>query len=87
MPSIFTPNGDGVNDVIRPSLPGVAKFQCYKVYNRWGNLVFETLDATKGWDGTFKGALQPADTYIWIIQGEDRFGKAVKGTGMFTLAR
>jgi gliding motility-associated-like protein/uncharacterized repeat protein (TIGR01451 family) len=86
-PDIFTPNGDGINETIRPSIPGIRKFRCFKVYNRWGNLVFETTDASRGWDGKFRGSDQPADTYIWLVEGADTAGKEVKRTGMFTLIR
>jgi len=59
MPTVFTPNQDGKNDIVKPSLPGMGKFQCFKIYNRWGNLVFETFEKGKGWDGTLKGTPQP----------------------------
>ena len=86
-PDIFSPNGDGINDLIKPSIPGIRKFRCFKVYNRWGNLVFETTDSSKGWDGKFRYADQPAETYIWLVEGVDTAGKEVKRTGMFTLIR
>jgi gliding motility-associated-like protein len=86
-PDIFSPNGDGINDTVKPSIPGIKKFRCYKVYNRWGNLVFETTDSSKGWDGKFRYADQPAETYIWLVEGVDTAGKEVKRTGMFTLIR
>jgi gliding motility-associated-like protein len=85
MPNVFTPNGDGVNDEIKPSVPGMKKFICFKIYNRWGNLLFESFNKDKGWNGTFRGQLQPSDTYIWIVQGEDKDGKPMKATGMLTM--
>jgi gliding motility-associated-like protein len=87
MPSVFTPNGDGINDVVTPIVPGMAKFECFKIYNRWGNLVFEGLTPSQGWDGKYRGALQPNDTYIWIVLGQDRQGKPIKATGQITLVR
>ena len=87
LPDIFTPDGDGVNEEIKPYMPGLKKLRCFKVYNRWGNLIFETTDPNKGWDGKFRGANQPADNYIWLIEGVDTAGKDVKKTGMFILAR
>jgi gliding motility-associated-like protein len=87
LPNTFTPNGDGVNDVLKPMMPGMGKFQCFRVYNRWGNMIFESLTPNKGWDGTYRGVLQPNETYIWIVLGEDKKGKPLKGTGMVTLVR
>ncbi|MEY3324683.1 MAG: hypothetical protein RLZ11_997, partial [Bacteroidota bacterium] len=87
MPTIFTPNGDGKNDVVKPSVPGMKKFECFKVYNRWGNLIFECYNVLQAWDGTYKGVIQPAETYIWIVQGQDGQGKPMRETGMITLIR
>jgi gliding motility-associated-like protein len=87
MPTVFTPNKDGKNDVVKPSVPGMKKFECYKIYNRWGNLIFECYTELKGWDGTFKGVLQPAETYIWVVQGQDGQGKPMRESGMITLMR
>ncbi|MBL7697956.1 MAG: gliding motility-associated C-terminal domain-containing protein [Chitinophagaceae bacterium] len=87
MPTLFSPNGDGKNDVIRPIIPGIKTFQYLKIFNRWGNLVFESKDANKGWDGTIGGRPQPQDTYIWISSGIDKDGKQVTVKGLFTLIR
>ncbi|MFN5421780.1 MAG: gliding motility-associated C-terminal domain-containing protein, partial [bacterium] len=87
MPDVFTPNGDGVNEVLKPVVPGMGKFECFKIYNRWGNLVFDGRTPSQGWDGRYRGALQPNDTYIWIVLGEDKQGKPMKATGTVTLVR
>ena len=87
VPTVFTPNGDGINDVVTPVVPGMAKFECFKIYNRWGNLVFEGLTPNQSWDGKYRGILQPNDTYIWIVLGQDRLGKTMKATGQLTLVR
>jgi gliding motility-associated-like protein len=87
MANVFTPNGDGINDEIKPVLLGIDKFVCFKVYNRWGNLVFETTDREKGWNGDFRGAGQGTETFQWLVEGYDRNGKLVKRTGMITLLR
>jgi gliding motility-associated-like protein/uncharacterized repeat protein (TIGR01451 family) len=86
-PDIFTPNDDDINDVIKPSIPGIRKFVCFKVYNRWGNLIFYTTDPNKGWDGKYKGANQPAETYMWIVEGFDSSGKKINKSGMLSLMR
>lgn len=56
IPNTFTPNGDGFNDVFKVRGPQFAIFY-FAVYNRWGQLIFETNDITQGWDGTYKGKL------------------------------
>jgi gliding motility-associated-like protein len=87
VPRVFTPNGDGTNDVLKPILVGIAQFHYFSVYNRWGNLVFTTQDANLGWDGRFKGVLQPVETYLWIAEGIDNQGKKVVQKGMVSLVR
>ncbi|MBL7735125.1 MAG: Ig-like domain-containing protein, partial [Chitinophagaceae bacterium] len=87
VPKIFTPNGDGVNDVIRPIITGSFNFHSFDVYNRWGNLVFSTRDRNVGWDGRLKGVLQPNETYLWMISGTDRNNVRVQRKGMFSLVR
>jgi gliding motility-associated-like protein/uncharacterized repeat protein (TIGR01451 family) len=87
VPDVFTPNGDGINDIIKPITPGIRKFRWFRIYNRWGNLVFEAADAQKGWDGKFRGKEQPAETYIWVVEGADSRGISIKKTGMLNLVR
>ena len=87
VPDVFTPNGDGDNDVISPVVPGIKRLRCFEVYNRWGNLIFTTNEIGKGWDGKFRGKDQPAESYLWLIEGVDSRGNRVKKTGMFTLIR
>ena len=70
VPSVFTPNGDGHNDIIFAKGWGVKQFRRFQIYNRWGQLVFETDDKTQGWNGTFNGMAQPADTYTYFIEVE-----------------
>ncbi len=68
MPNAFTPNGDGVNEEIRPRGGNVVEYE-YRVYNRWGELVFQTNDPQEGWDGTNQnGKPQPIGTYVYYIQ-------------------
>ena len=87
VPPVFTPNGDGTNDVLKPILVGIADFHYFNVYNRWGNLIFTTGDPGTGWDGTFKGVAQPVETYLWIAEGVDVAGKKVVQKGMTSLVR
>lgn len=84
VPNAFTPNGDGVNDIFRAVPVGMVKTDYFRVFNRYGQLVFETNEWLKGWDGRFKGKLQPSGTYVWFVKGLDKNGRIVemKGTIM-----
>ena len=59
----------------------------WKIYNRWGQVVFETADRKQGWDGTFKGALQAADVYVYTLDVEFSDGKKLRKTGDINLLR
>ncbi|MGN6801714.1 MAG: gliding motility-associated C-terminal domain-containing protein [Ginsengibacter sp.] len=63
----FTPNGDGLNDYLYPLNAFKADKLDFKVYNRLGQLIFESHDGTRKWDGTFKGEPQDAGTYVWTL--------------------
>jgi gliding motility-associated-like protein len=82
VPNSFTPNGDGLNDVFRAIPVGMANTTYFRIFNRNGQLMFETNQFLKGWDGTFNGKLQPSGTYVWIVAGTDKNYKKVvmKGT-------
>lgn len=87
VPNAFTPNGDGVNDVFRGVAPGIQATFYFKIFNRWGLLVYESKDVQKGWDGTYMGMLQPTAVYVWIIKGLDVNSKPVELRGTVTLIR
>ncbi len=87
IPNTFTPNGDGLNDVFRPIPVGISKTDWFRIFNRYGEQIFETNQWLKGWDGTFKGKPQGNGVYIWIIKGTDRNGKTVEMKGTVMLAR
>ncbi|RYZ61834.1 MAG: T9SS type B sorting domain-containing protein, partial [Chitinophagaceae bacterium] len=87
VPTAFTPNRNNANDVLRPVLYNIASLSYFKVYNRWGQLVFETTEMGKGWDGTIKGNLQPTETYSWILQCTDNNGNVIKKSGRSLLIR
>jgi gliding motility-associated-like protein len=86
IPSAFSPNRDGVNDVFLVKGFGIAKFSM-KVYNRWGSLMFETNDPSVGWNGYFNGALQPMDAYAYLINLEFSDGTTATKNGSVTLLR
>jgi gliding motility-associated-like protein len=87
VPKAFSPNGDGLNDRIKPETVGIKQIRLFRVINRWGVIVYEAKSTTAGWDGTFKGAPQPVDGYVWEIQAVDYFGKNHSRQGSFTLIR
>ncbi|HVI46607.1 MAG TPA: PKD domain-containing protein [Chitinophaga sp.] len=86
VPSAFSPNNDGINDVFYVKSFGATKFNL-KIFNRWGQMVFESNNANIGWDGRFKGTVQPIDAYAFTLSLEFTDGaKAVK-SGSVTLLR
>lgn len=68
VPNSFTPNGDGKNDVLKPLGFGLKKILYFKIFNRYGQLIFETNNIGTGWDGTFKGKAQPAGAYTYMVK-------------------
>ena len=87
VPDVFSPNGDGINDVVKAICVGITQLKYFKIYNRWGNILFETSDEARGWDGRFRGQLQPADSYIWLVEGIDTNGKEIRKTGTLNLIK
>ena len=84
MPNAFTPNNDGKNDNLKPVLLGNVAMYQFRIYNRWGQIIFSSSDITKSWDGTFNGMPQEAQVYIWTCSYQFS-GQAVqheKGTVM-----
>lgn len=68
VPTGFTPNGDGLNDYFYPLNAFKADNLHFRVYNRWGQVVFESRDWTKKWDGRINGLLQPTGVYVWMLE-------------------
>jgi gliding motility-associated-like protein len=87
VPTAFTPNGDGLNDYFRPIAVGISKFDYFRVFNRWGQLVFSTNVNERGWDGRIGGKDQASGTYVWIVHGTDYTGKQVFAKGTVVLIR
>jgi gliding motility-associated-like protein len=65
VPSAFTPNGDGTNDIVYVAGWGIKTLEYFKIFNRWGELVFESNDLKVGWDGVYKGVPQNMETYVY----------------------
>ncbi len=87
VPSAFTPNGDGINDVFRPIPIGMKYIKYFKVYDRRGTLMFSTTVQNKGWDGRYKGAPQDSQVFVWIVDGVDYQDKEIFQKGTVTLIR
>lgn len=87
VPNAFSPDGDGLNDVFRPIPVGIVSTEYFRVYNRWGKLLYNSSRWLHGWDGTFQGIKQPIGTYVWVIKGTDRSGKTIEKKGNVLLLR
>jgi gliding motility-associated-like protein len=86
MPTAFTPNGDGKNDLF--GIPETVKMNLNKfsIFDRWGNKVFNTNERNSGWDGSFKGAASPPGVYVYLIEGIVN-NKMIRLKGTVTLIR
>ena len=75
------------NDVFRPIAAGIAKIEYFRVFNRWGQLVFSTSINGQGWDGKIGGKDQSTNTYVWIVKAIDYLGRPYFRKGTVTLIR
>lgn len=92
VPNTFSPNGDGSNDVLYPRGKGIDRVNYFRIFNRWGEVVFERYDfpvnsAVNGWDGTWKGKKANADVYIYQVEVYCMSGELISSTGNITLIR
>ena len=69
VPTAFTPNNDGLNDLLRPTLMGVKELRYFRVFNRWGQMIFDTKTERAGWDGKVKGSPMPSQVVVWMMEG------------------
>lgn len=86
VPTAFSPNADGNNDVLYVKGYGISKMS-FRVYNRFGQLVFESTDQDVGWDGQFKGKDENPGVFVWILTYELENGSTGEQTGNTTLIR
>jgi gliding motility-associated-like protein len=86
VPNAFTPGRFGQNGVVKVTGFGIEKM-IWRIYNRWGQKVFETNDRHAGWDGTVKGVLQPMDVYTYTLDVVFSDGRPLRKTGDITLIR
>ncbi len=87
VPDAFTPNGDGINDVIYVNGWGIQNLIEFRIYNRRGNEVFYSDNISLGWDGYYKGKLQSIDSYAYVIKAEMWSGQVVVKNGTFSLLK
>jgi gliding motility-associated-like protein len=86
VPSAFTPNHDGHNDILFVK-GGPFKTLSFRIFNEWGNEIFNSSSQSDGWDGTFGGKAQPAGTYVWTVTGTTVDNIEIKMVGGVTLIR
>ena len=87
IPSAFSPNGDGINDLLYLNTKGISDFHYFKIYNRWGQVVFYATQSDVGWDGRFKGAEPVGGIYTYELRGVTTKGKIIKKEGTVLLLR
>jgi gliding motility-associated-like protein len=87
-PNTFTPNSDGINDNFTVTVNGVVTFQRVSIYNRVGQLVYETKSPGEYWDGTYGGHNLPVGTYYWVFEGiDDYYRTPIRRADSITLLR
>ena len=87
VPSAFTPDNDGVNDILKPIVAGVKRFENFSVYNRLGQLLYTTGSIGQGWDGNYKGQRQPPGVYVFTATAIDYLDKHLMRKGTVVLIR
>ena len=91
MPNAFTPNGDGKNELFGPNFKCAnPKYLQMRIFNRWGEKIFETNDLYGQWDGKYKDSMQPAGVYVYYVEFvglENNVEKSFKLMGSLTIIR
>lgn len=87
VPTVFTPDGDGQNDYLRPLLLGFEKVKYFRIYNRWGKMIYETQTDLPGWDGRIGNVVQETQTVVWVLEAVDMDGKTHFRKGTTLLIR
>ena len=91
--NLFSPNGDGNNDILMPQAGrGVSEILVFRIYDRWGEMVFEAIDMPAndprtGWDGTFQGQPMNSAVFGWYLEVEYEDGFIEFRQGDATLVR
>lgn len=87
LPTAFTPNGDGLNDIVKPYLVGMKGLKSFSIFNRWGDRLFYSTTYGEGWNGKYKGVMQNPGVYVWILEFFDSADKPVVEKGTITIIR
>ena len=87
IPNMISPNGDGVNDEFEIRYEGVTEISMLRIFNRWGELVFETENINDRWDGTFRGKELNPGVYVYYIEGLCLNGDTFTQTGNVTILK
>jgi gliding motility-associated-like protein len=91
LPDIFVPNaftpGKSSNSLFRPICIGISSLDYFRVYNRWGQLLYSTSQMGQGWDGRIQGKFQESNAYLWILKGMDYTGRVILKKGTMMLIR
>jgi gliding motility-associated-like protein len=87
VPTAFSPNGDGINDLFGAYAKGIITNFNFAIYNRWGEVVFQSTDITNWWDGNYKSREQPLGAFVWVVQYTNSAGQPKIKKGNLTLLR
>ena len=87
VPKAWSPNADGHNDKLYPLTINITELKYFRIFNRWGQLVFETNIIGQGWDGIFNGKPQVMDVYTWTLEAVGCEGRYIKRAGNSALMR
>ena len=85
VPNAFTPNNNSINDQLKAIPVGMKAFHFFRIYNRFGEMVFSTADPLIGWDGKIKGKLQNTGTFVWMAEAVDYRGNLIQRNGTTVL--
>ncbi|HSV09269.1 MAG TPA: gliding motility-associated C-terminal domain-containing protein, partial [Hanamia sp.] len=87
VPTAFTPNNDGLNDILKPYYVQIKTLSYFTIFNRWGQKIFSTNDLSKGWDGFSNSNEIVAGSYVWVLKAVDAIGKIYNLKGSFVLIK
>lgn len=91
LPNIFVPNaftpGSSMNNIFRPIAVGISSIQFFRIYNRWGQLVYNKSGLGAGWDGMISGKPEPTGSYVWMVKGTTYAGATIFKQGTVVLIR
>ncbi len=87
VPTGFTPNGDGKNDRFTPFPVGMKSYNYFRIYNRWGQIVYSSTKLHDGWDGKLGGKDQQSGVFVWMIEGVTKDNRVITKKGTIALIR